>query len=317
MNRFQQNNRVGDKNPEEPRQPLRQFNHGASQTTSSVGIERRTRVFPLWLLTIILIVAVPSFGVFIFLYLYQPDGLTETEVKRPAISSSSYAEIDVSELLDAYLEAMGGRDALQRIRSVRYEGRIDFSPSVQDFQMYLLVPDKGMLVISPGEVASKKLMLNGDTAWQVFEKPNGARELMLLEEDETRALKWSMRVHYTFREIAMEGRASQLSVREIEYLGKPCYEVSKEAGDGSNFLAVLDQETLYLLKTLETVNGGEEKDELTVLYDDYRMVSGVVEPYHSKLYRNGSLDNEVVVESIRINSGVMSSLFEIPAEIAD
>lgn len=251
-----------------------------------------------------------------FLYFDDGERSTGTKAERSAISSS-YAEIDASELLEAYLEAAGGRDALQRVRSVRYEGRVVFSSSGKDFQMYLLLPDKGMLVTSPGEAGSQKLMLNGDTAWQVIEKPDGAREMKRLDEDETRALAWSMRVHNSFREIAMEGRASELSIREIEYLGEPCYEVSQKAPDGSSLLAVLDKETLYLLKTVEAVNRGEEKDKFTVLYDDHRMVSGVVEPYQTKLYRNGSLDNEVIIDSIRINSGVMSSLFEIPDEIAD
>lgn len=317
MNRFRQDKGEEKKSWEERPKPLRQFNHDGSQKTGSVGapeVGGRTKLFPFWLLAVFAIVVFLTSGTFLFLYLSGQSEKTETQVEASTVLSAR-TEMGASELFEAYLKAVGGRDALQQIRSVRYEGEVVFASSGKDFQMYLLMPDKGMLVTSPGEAASQKLMLNGDAAWQVVDLPDGKRKVVPLEEDETRALRWSMRVHNTFRELAMEGRAAEVSVREIEYLGKPCYEVSKEAPDGSDFLAVLEKETLYLLKTVETVSRGEEKDKFTVLYDDHRMVSGVVEPYNTKLYRNGSLDNEVVIDSIRINSGVMSSLFEIPEEI--
>ena len=318
MNRFRKNNPEQNESREERPKPLRQFNDDGWQAAAPAGgvVGGRGKLFPFWLVGIFVAVAVLVLGGFVFLYLNGGAAGTEPELERPPLSTS-YGEIAPSELVEAYIDAMGGRDALRQIRSVRYEGRVVFESSEKDFQMYLLMPDKGMLVTNPGGRSSQKLMLNGDIAWQVIEMPDGAREVARLGDDEARALKWSMRVHNTFREIALNGGASELEIREIEYLGEPCFEASRELADGSSFTAVLDRETLYLLKTVETVSRGEESDTFTVLYDDYRMVSGVVEPYHTMLYRNGALDNEVMIDSIRMNSGVMSSLFEVPEEVLD
>ena len=79
----------------------------------------------------------------------------------------------------------------------------------------------------------------------------------------------------------------------------------------------MDKETLYLLETQETLSAGEDADEFTVIYEDHQNVAGIIEPYKTKLYRNGELDNEAVVSSYRINPGLVSSLFEIPEELGD
>lgn len=313
MKRFRQENQEQTGQSERPR-PLREFNYGSAQATGPASIARRIRLSASWLLIMVVSFVVILMGVFMVLFLLDQDRPQKDEVE-PSTFSTTTQQIDASGLLNDYLNAIGGRDALRQVRSVRYEGRVLFSSSEKDFQMYLLSPDKGMLVTNPGEAGSQKLMLNGDTAWQVIERPNGAREILPLEREDAQSLKWSMRVNNTFRSLALEGRFSGLSVREIKYLGKPCYEVTKKMPDGTEFLAILDKDTLYLLKTVEMLTGKEEAEKFTVLYDDRRMVSGVVEPYSTKLYRNGYLDNEVVIDSIRINSGVMSSLFEIPDEI--
>ena len=94
-------------------------------------------------------------------------------------------------------------------------------------------------------------------------------------------------------------------------------EVTKTNADGTKLKAFLDKETLYLIKTEETLVSGEDKDILTVVYEDHRFVSGVVEAFKTKLYRNGELDNEAIVSSYRINPGLVSSLFAVPEGLGE
>jgi len=267
-----------------------------------------------WLLPVIVLLVIIAGAAYLALSFYFQQEVSAGD-GEPAAFSTASDKVEASELLNAYLQAIGGRDALNQVRSVRYEGRVIFGSGQNEFQMLLLKPDKGMLVTNPGEAGSLKLMLNADYAWQVVENRVGAREISPLDELGTQSLQWSLRVHNTFRRIALEGQSVGLSVRQMEYLGKPCYEVSKAMPNETDFKAILEKETLYLLKTEETISGKDGKDKFTVLYDDHRMVSGIIEPYETKLYRNGKMDNEVVIDSIRINTGVISSLFEVPEEI--
>lgn len=311
MNRFRKQYTSREEKPE-PTQPLRDFTYKDSPTDNS-QLNRRTKSRLLYLaLTaglLIVILVVTS----IFSSEDSSDRPVTREEPVPVSSQSSF--VDVPDLLNGYLNALGGRQALQDVRSVRYDGQVQFSSGQQDFQIWLLAPDKGMLVTDPGGFGGQKLVVNGDVAWRVLENRDGAREMYVLDEFSTESLKWSLRVHHSLRLMALAGGTAGLKIRETEYLDKPCYELSKTMPQGSEFLAILDKETLYLHKMVETLQVEDEVSEFTVLYDDYRMVAGVLEPFSTTLYKNGELDNEVEVRSIQINSGVMSSLFAVPEDL--
>lgn len=322
MNRFRKKNEESKASQSDRTPPLREFKHDSSRVNAYAEkgsgrdwnrIRMYWSLFGLFAISILLVVAT---------WIY-PDSEIDVsnealvEEDEPVDSPELSENLEAPELLNAYLNALGGRQAVEAIQSIRYEGQVIFPSGQSDFQMFLLRPGKGMLITNRGEGSGQKLVLNGDTAWHVLDLPNGAREVMLLDDENMAALKWSFRVHNTFRRIALEGRADKLTVREIEYMDRPCYEVVRSEPDASNLLAVLDKETLYLLKLEETLFAGEEKNRYTIKFDDYRMVSGVVEPYETKLYKNGEFDNEVEVRSIQINSGVMSSLFKVPDEFSN
>jgi len=233
----------------------------------------------------------------------------------PTAVPANVRRIEVPEILEAHLKVLGGRKALQDVRSVRYEGKVYFAAGASDFQMLVLKPDKGMLVIDPGQPNSQKLMLNGDIAWRVIDRRDGTRQVNLLEKDSITTLQWSLRVHNTLRALALVSQFGGLVVQEINFDGKRCFELKKTRPNGSDFTAILDQETLYLLKMVETLKTPGGEYEFGVSFGDYRMVSGVLEPFSTILYRDGELDNEVELRSVQINPGVMSSLLSMPEEL--
>lgn len=312
MNRFRKKNQPPRSDQAQHSRPLRSFNE-TSPRSSSQRSKRRFK-FKAYLLLLGLagiVLLAGALSVSLFKRQNEVSPVSQEPVSFPTYS----APIKVPDLLNAHLDALGGRKALLDVRSVRYEGTVKFTAGESDFQMLVLTPDKGMLVTNPGEAGGQKLMLNGDIAWRVIEQRDGARKVLRLEEESMKSLKWSLRVHNTLRGLALEGQYDGLAVKEIEYLNKPCYEFTKTMPNGSEFLAILEKQTLYLLKMMETLQVGEAQNEFTILFDDYRMVSGVVEPYQTTLYKNGELDNEVEVRSIQVNAGVVSSLFKVPDEL--
>lgn len=313
MNRFHKDKTPQTASEKKRAAPMRDFSNTPWNNAPTM---RQLKFHKLlyWLLPILVLLVITVGGV-LLAFKFATTGATTGDVDNREIFSSSGSEVIVPELLEAYLNAIGGRDALNKVRSVRYEGTVRFATTENDFQMLLMLPDKGMLVTNPGESNNKKLMLNGDTAWQVVDRPDGTRKVLPLDEEGTQLLKWSLRVHNTFRDLALRSQYAGLNAREMQYKGKPAYELTKTMANGAKFLAILDRETLYLRKTQESVRRSAGTDQFAVEYDDHRMVSGVVEPFRTKLYRNENLDNEVLIESIRTNTGVMSSLFTIPEEL--
>lgn len=266
-----------------------------------------------WLALLVLLVAL-SFG-FVFFSRPTEQPVVSWPESRQENTSPSTQNMSVTQLLQDYLEAMGGREALAQIRSVRFEGRLVDASNQFNFIGLLLSPDKGMLVLESAAMGTSKFMLNGDKSWQVLERRDGTRQIVPLDVESSDSLKWSLRVHHTLRALALAGRYSDLTLREIEYLGKPCYELSKTKKD--EFLAVLDKDSLFLLKTEEKLQIGGKASMFTVLYEDHREVSGIVEAHKTKLYKDGSLVNVAEIASYRINPGMVSSIFEIPEELGE
>lgn len=313
MNRFRQKSP-----PEKPSQPdrprsLREFKDEPANPRSSRRRRRRfRRLFRLLLITVILVLGIA--GAFFAPKFFAHDQIVPERIERPTVSSAS-DEVEVADLIEGYLNALGGRTAVEEVRSLRYEGQVNFGSEQNDFQILVSLPDMGMLNTNPGEPDGLKYMRNGDIVWRLIEWADGARKVELVDAETAASLKWSLEVHNTFRRLALEGRHAELSVGETEFMGKPCYELTKTMPDGSEFRAILEKETLYLVKFEETLRYEERKDKFTIVYDDHRMVSGVVEPFKTTLYKNGELNNEVELDSLRVNPGVVSSIFKVPDEL--
>lgn len=313
MNRFRKDSPPPKSHESKAPRPLREF-VADEHVRQPSPLQRRINIVIPWLLPLVIFLLIISVGIWFAVYSSGQKGPSIKDVL--AASSSSFSKEDIPELMEAYLQAIGGRAALQEIRSVRYEGRLLSPAGEYDFMGLLLMPDMGMLVTSTKGGGSLKLMLNGEVAWQVIEQADGSRNVVRLNETLKNSLSWSLRIHNSFRSLALKGPYANLDLQEMEFDGKPCYEVTQTLPDGTTLEAVLDKSTLYLLKTKETLRLGDSADEFTVIYDDHRKTSGIVEPHITRLYRNGVLDNEATVDSYSINPGLLSSLFDIPEEVS-
>lgn len=201
---------------------------------------------------------------------------------------------------------------------MRYKGRLVEPEAEIPFQILISEPDKGMIITSPGEDHSQRLVLNGDTAWQVVRLGDGGRKIIRLGEADTVSLAWSLQIHNTFRRLVLaeqEGREG-ISAREIDFSGKPGIELTARMPDGSELVAVLDKETLYLEKIEEFGPGADGPEPVQAIYGDHREVGGIVIAHKTRFFKNGQPYNESYLESVEINPGLMSALFMIPDEIS-
>jgi len=314
MNRFQEKNKTEESSETSSPQPLRPYSDGTPGVSPSMHWFR-FEVTAYWLLPLLIFVAILLGGIYVvFKFNIFTLGSEESAVSVSYLDPSG--EILVPGLMESYLKAVGGRDALEGIRSIRYKGRIVEGTGDINFQILVSLPDKGMIITEPGEAFSQKLVLNGDIAWQVSIRGEDGPTVSPLSEKDTSSLKWSLRVHNTFRSLALEGRIDGFSARKIKFQSRPCYELAKVMPDGSQFLAVLDAETLYLLKSVETTYRGGSPERLEVLYGNHGKVSGIVQAYETKTYKKGALYNEVFLDYIEINPGLISSLFEVPEDLS-
>jgi len=276
----------------------------------------RFEVIAYWLVPLIIFCAILLGGIYAA-FKFDVFKNLSGEAQKYASYYNASGEIVVSELMDSYISSIGGREALESIRSIRYQGRLLESGAETNFQILIKQPDKGMIIVSPGENGSQKLLLNGNMAWQVVRTGDGGRRIVPIGDTDAASLAWSLRVHNTFRRLSLDGGQALdgLSAREIEFQGKPCIELTKLMPDGSEFVAVLDKENLYLLKMVESAPGVDGMERVETVYGDHRQTSGLVFAYETKIRKSGNTYNETYLDSIEINPGLVSSLFAIPEQI--
>lgn len=323
MERFGKVKANEDANSDNRPQPLRQFSDGPSEPPP--GVSPRVKLIAYWTLPLLVLLFIIIAGLYLVLSdssnnitttPEELEALEEVAIAPPLPTPEYTGDLGPEELLDAYLDSIGGREAVESIESIRYEGDVFIKGVATPFRMIVLRPDKGMLVSYNKSGAATKYKLNGDKGWMQFDREDGSRVIKPLDEEQIEGFKWSLRVNHTFRRMALNNQANGLSIEEVEYMEKPCYRVTKTMPDGSEFLAILDKKNLLLLKSRERVGIGEGQI-MEVVYGDYKMISGVLEPHTTILYRNGEMNNTVKVDSTRFNLGSISSLFDVPDEIKD
>lgn len=191
---------------------------------------------------VLVFLAIIGIGVWVAFSVTGVDASDGDETR--SLLSLTFDEDNIPQLLKAHLEAIGGRESVEQIRSVRFDGRLVSESQMHNYIGMKLMPDKGMLVQSVKAAGTVKLMRNGDAAWQVNEMPDGRSIVTPLKESTKNILIWSLRMHNPFRSLALDGDAEGMEFREIDFLGKPCYELTKPMPDGTMLVTVLDKETL-------------------------------------------------------------------------
>ncbi|HKK18985.1 MAG TPA: hypothetical protein VJ952_09930 [Opitutales bacterium] len=313
MNRFGKQDDRENQGEADARRPLREYSEGPPGLSPSMQWFRLEKT-AYWLLPLLIFFAILFGGIYLVVKFDLFNMGSEASL-RSVPYLDPFGNILVPELMESHVAAIGGRNALENIRSLRYKGRIVEDTGEINFQILISSPDKGMIITEPGEDRSQRLVLNGDVAWQVSERGDGERNVTLLGEKDTASLKWSLRLHNTFRDLALRGRSEGFSARKIDFLERPCFELTKTLPEGSRFVAVLDAETLYLLKLYEPTQNGESRERLELVYDDHRRVSGIVEAYKTKTYKEGELYNEIFIDYVEIDPGLVSSLFQVPEKL--
>ena len=300
-----------------PASPQRQFSHGVSKKPLSVRTHRFLLVF-YWLVPSLVLLLIVSVGIYVTIKLQSSGGESGERESYVVGSQSGYlrsSSLGRTQLLTNYLEAMGGREVIEAVKSIQCEGRIRNSAGESEFRSIATLPDKGALTFRNEEGIREHFILNEPVSWRILEQVDGVRKVESLEWKETENMMRPYRLIDPLRELALGGGGSILFIRETTYKDVACYKVTKEQQDGSTAECYLERETFYTLAMVDSfyVQGRRRKRE--IVYSDYRMVSGVVEPFKAVFYIDGEFSDEIVFTSIRINPEIYSEVFEVPEEL--
>jgi photosynthetic reaction center cytochrome c subunit len=210
------------------------------------------------------------------------------------------------QILDKYLAAVGGTDALMKIKTRVLHGTIDAMGMQAPIEVYCEAPDK-RVSISHFNGGSSVTAFNGQVGWLTI--PGGAHRMTNAERESARI---DAEIYFPAR---VKGIYKEFHVSAGEEInGRATHLVAAAAAPGYPGIRMyFDQETGVLLRLIRYTETALGKNPAQIDYADYRETDGVRIPYRWTLARpNGAFT--IKVEQVQQNVPVDESLFQPPSE---
>ncbi len=229
----------------------------------------------------------------------------------PILFVSLQATVDdpaLEALLERHIEALGGRVAMQSIKTLRESGLII---SADEKDKKLLLVRKRPNLIRLNIIADEIRLIvgyDGKEVWYYYDF-HGERKSPEEKHEELSAIKrdsffWPPPSEFEDTAYHFE----QLEDEEIN--GKSQYVVKLTIeGMPGHELFYLDQNTMMISR--RTVFAGDETTIITD-YSAYRLVNGVRMPYRMETTSDKGKTVTITMDSIKANKGVFDSYFEKP-----
>ncbi|MBL8192002.1 MAG: hypothetical protein JNK38_28585 [Acidobacteria bacterium] len=214
----------------------------------------------------------------------------------------------VDEILDKYVKACGGKEAIQKLTSRTAKGTFEIeSMGISGgFQSFAKAPNKTATVIEIPGFGTVQQIFDGTKAWD-SNPQTGLRELA---GEELAAQKRDADFYQT---INMKSHYSKMTVKSKEKVGTAeAYLVEAVPNEGSAEKLYFDTTTGLLIRTDSERDSPQGKMAIEAYMSDYKMVDGVNIP-HTLKQVTPMFSMTIKMEEIKHNATVEDAKFNKPA----
>lgn len=182
---------------------------------------------------------------------------------------------NVDQVLENYVKALGGKDAIKKITSRQQKGTFEFPAAGVGgpAEFYTKAPNKSTLSIDVGGYGLVREGFNGTTAW-AQNPETGLRDKSGTELADTK------RDDDFYRDIRLKEIYPGIAVKGKEKVGtRDTYVVVAPRAEGSPDRFYFDTETGLLIRNDIERESAQGKVEVQVYLEDYKDVDGVKLPH--------------------------------------
>jgi len=227
---------------------------------------------------------------------------------QPAVRASAEEQVTIDQILQRYEQALGGRDAIDSIKSYKMEGSFKIQGMSGKFGGWRKEPNKTLTVLEMPRFGTLKKGFDGQIRWVqtpagTFSDADAEEEIAQMERD-TEVFS-AGRIRSLFESMKLEQYNARLSGREVRVIeGKPA--------KGPAEKLFFDVENGLLLRwdmARKPKNGG--RVFVKVHLDDYKDVNGLKVP-HKVRFAFESFNFTVEVEKLEPNIPIDDAIFRKP-----
>jgi photosynthetic reaction center cytochrome c subunit len=211
-----------------------------------------------------------------------------------------------NQILDKYLAAVGGAEALEKIKTRVQKGTIDAMGQQYPIEVFSEGPDKRISISHPKSGGSSVTAFNGDVGWLSI--PNGFHRMTAAE---AAAARIDAELYFPAKVSEMYKEFRVLPPEEIN--GHQTYVVYATAQGLPALRLNFDQQSSLLIRLTRYAETPLGRNPTQIDYADYRTTGGVKIPYQWTLARPSGAFT-IRVAQVQQNVPVDDKLFVPPAE---
>ena len=235
-----------------------------------------------------------------------PQAQSQPEPQQQQVSTPN-----VGQILEKYIDALGGKAAIQKISSRASIGVIKVSGVSLSgtVEIYEKAPNKRLVIMKMAGFGAMRKGFNGTVGWIEEPLSDGPREL-------------------SGRELAATGRDADFykSIRLRELYPRIMFKGMEKVGDRETYLLeapragspkrwYFDAQTGLLTRTTSEENSPEGKVINEEFYEDYKTLDGILVPFIIR--QSGEDDVTIRLTEVKHNVAIDDSIFNKPAALSD
>lgn len=223
------------------------------------------------------------------------------------------ANLSAEQIIDRYVDAMGGRAALSEIRSVRLTCLIEYPDGTSNNLVVLKrKPNLSRIVI---ENPTRRIIqaYDGEVAWIGRQDASGSAYFPMAEPMRSQFIREatleSPLVSPHFADAQFE------RIADTEYLGRPFFRIKVTFPEGDYTVFYIDHRDFLERRILEYSPEGELIAELVP--SDFQKFDGVLFAMRVIRIIEGETVSALTIRAVEVNIGILEGAFSPPVELAN
>ena len=198
--------------------------------------------------------------------------VTKSELAPPEIKPAD-AKANVDAILDQYIQALGGRAALERVTTRVMTGTLIAQGGMKaPLEVYEKAPNKTLTIFHPSH-GTNQMGFDGAIGW------TKTPELGLREETGEQLEMVKFEAEF-YKELKLKERYARLTLLGVAQLNdREAYVIEAAPPRGQPEKLYFDRQSGLLVRVDRVMERGQEKMQMQIYFEDYRAVDGVKLPF--------------------------------------
>lgn len=225
-------------------------------------------------------------------FYFNKDG---EKVEKPEYNKEVPEGMTVNDVYDAYLKAIGGKEAAEKVNTVAMTGSATVQGMTISFSRKETKDGKSLQVSSMNGMTLGKEVFDGENGYQ-----EGQGQKMDYTEEQIADAKANAGL---FPELEVSEEAELIAIEKVD--GKDAY-VVQSSEDTKDYY---DTETGLKVQSVTTISQGGQTGEDFSGFSNYKEVNGVKLP-HTITKKFGPQEVDITMSEIKVNEGVSDADFQ-------